>query len=336
MFPGVHLFVLRKSRKLSFMIDLRRLEILRELARCGTIAATAEAVHLTPSAVSQQMASLSREAGTAMLEPDGRRVRLTAAAQLLLSHAHEVFTHLEHAEADLAAFRRGNAGTVRLGAFASGIVSIAVPALADLARRSKLQVHVREVQPENAVDTLLSRSVDVALTMNAGDVTLGEDDPRLTSQHLLDDVLDVVLPASHLLAEQPEIDLADLAEEDWVLSMPGVPCWRAAIGTCAQAGFAPRVRHHADDFTGVIALISAGQGVGLVPRLAQPFLPHGPVVIRPVTGAPPLRRIGVQYRSGTANQPHIAPLLQSLAAVCTDDRFVPAIGSRTLSVAVLA
>lgn len=76
------------------MIDLRRLEILRELDRCKTVAATAVAVHLTPSAVSQQIASLAREAGTAMVEPDGRRIRLTAAAQILLAHAHAVFTHL--------------------------------------------------------------------------------------------------------------------------------------------------------------------------------------------------------------------------------------------------
>src|SRR6476469_7209032 len=102
-------------RKLSYMIDVRKLEILRELDRCGTVAATAEAVHLTASAVSQQLAALSREAGTPMLEPDGRRVRLTAAAEMLLAHAHEIFTHLEHAEADLASFRRGQAGTVRLG-----------------------------------------------------------------------------------------------------------------------------------------------------------------------------------------------------------------------------
>ena len=103
------------------MIDVRKLEILRELDRCGTIAATALAVHLTPSAVSQQLATLSREAGTPMLEPDGRRVRLTEAAQLLLSHAHQIFTHLEHAESDLAAFRRGDAGTVRLGTFSSAV-----------------------------------------------------------------------------------------------------------------------------------------------------------------------------------------------------------------------
>src|ERR1700712_4062378 len=135
------------------MIDVRRLEILRELDRCGTIAATAEVVHLTPSAVSQQLAALSREAGTPMLEPDGRRVRLTAAADLLLRHAHEVFTHLEAAESDLAAFRRGDAGVVRLGAFPTAIRGVVVPVLAEL-RGSRLELQIREVQPEHTVDAL--------------------------------------------------------------------------------------------------------------------------------------------------------------------------------------
>ena len=142
-------------RKLNCMIDVRKLEILRELDRCGTIAATAAAVHLTPSAVSQQLATLSREAGTPMLEPDGRRVRLTEAAQLLLSHAHQIFTHLEHAESDLAAFRRGDAGTVRLGTFSSAVKAIAVPVISDLATRTKLRVEIREVEPEDALDALL-------------------------------------------------------------------------------------------------------------------------------------------------------------------------------------
>jgi DNA-binding transcriptional LysR family regulator len=153
----VHLFVLHDNGKLNCMIDLRRLEILRELARCGTVAATAEAVHLTPSAVSQQLASLSREVGTAMIEPDGRRVRLTAAAELLLRHAHEIFTHLEHAESDLARFRDGAAGTVRLGAFATAIRGLAAPLLRTMEAASGLRIEIVQVDPEDTVDALLGR-----------------------------------------------------------------------------------------------------------------------------------------------------------------------------------
>lgn len=299
------------------MIDLRRLEILRELDRCGTIAATAEAVHLTASAVSQQLATLSREAGTPMLEADGRRVRLTAAAQLLLRHAHEVFTHLEHAESDLAAFRRGDAGVVRLGAFPTAIRGVAVPVIAAL-QGSKLEVQIREVQPEHAVDALLGRSVDMVLTLTGSAEVLGADDPRLRDEHLLDDVMDVVMPLGHPLAGRSEIDLRDLRDEDWISHMPGVPCWAAMRVACQRAGFVPRSRHNADDFTGAVALVAAGQGLCLLPRLAQGPFVSDPVVVLPFVGEPPVRRIAVQYRAGTHDQPHIAPVLAALRTVARE------------------
>jgi len=310
--PGVHLFILPLMRKMNCMIDVRKLEILSELDRCGTIGATAAAVHLTASAVSQQLASLSREAGTPMLEPDGRRVRLTEAAKLLLSHAHQIFAHMEYAESDLAAYRRGDAGTVRLGTFSSAIKSIAVPVVSDLARRSRLRVEIREVEPENAIDGLLARHVDVAVTLAIGDVLVGQDDQRMHSEHLLDDVMDVALPFGHRLAARAEVDLADLRDADWILATPGVPCWRITHDACERAGFRPRVRHYADEFVGVVGLISAGHGVSLVPRLAQPEFVGEAIVLRPVAGVTPVRRIGAQIRAGTADQPHIAPVLDAL------------------------
>jgi DNA-binding transcriptional LysR family regulator len=302
-------------RKLAYMIDVRKLEILRELSRCGTIAATAAAVHLTPSAVSQQMAALSREAGTAMLEPDGRRVRLTEAAQLLLSHAHQIFTHLEHAESDLAAFRRGDAGTVRLGTFSSAVKALAVPVISDLAAQSRLRVEIREVEPEEAFDFLLARTVDVSMTLASSDFLPNEDDKRLYTEHLLDDIEDVALPFDHPLAGNAEIDLADLADADWILARPGVPCWQLARDACERAGFIPKARHYADEFIGVVGLVAAGHGVSLLPRLAQPEFANEPIVLRPVAGLSPVRRIGAQIRAGTADQPHIAPVLASLRKI---------------------
>lgn len=297
------------------MIDLRRLEILRELARCGTVVATAQAVHLTPSAVSQQLASLSREVGTPMIEPDGRRVRLTAAAELLLRHAHEIFTHLEHAESDLARFRDGEAGTVRVGAFATAIRGLAAPLLRRIENSSGLRVEIVQVDPEDSVDALLARRVDIALTLTPGAQVVGADDPRLEHWHVVDDVLDVVLPLDHPLAGASEIDLADLAGDDWILGMNASACLVIARDACARAGFSPRTRHQAEDYTGFVALIAAGAAVGLLPRLAQGPFRHEPVAIVPVAGAPVARRIEVQYRAGTANQPHIAPVLAVLREV---------------------
>jgi DNA-binding transcriptional LysR family regulator len=305
-------------RKMHFMIDVRKLEILRELERCGTIAATATAVHLTPSAVSQQLASLSREAGTPMLEPDGRRVRLTEAAQLLLSHAHQIFTHLEHAESDLAAFRRGDAGTVRLGTFSSAVKAVAVPVISDLAARSRLRVEIREVEPEDVLDALLARTVDVSMTLASSDLLPGQDDQRVHSEHLFDDVMDVALPFDHPLAGRAQIELSELADADWIIARPGVPCWRLTREACERAGFVPNARHYADEFIGVVGLIAAGHGVGLLPRLAQPEFRGEPIVLRPVAGFSPVRRIGAQIRAGTADQPHIAPVLEALRRIAAD------------------
>ena len=234
---------------LTGMIDVRKLEILRELDRCGTIAATAQAVHLTPSAVSQQFAALSRETGTAMLEPDGRRVRLTEAARLLLSHAHAIFTHLEHARVrsrGLPPRRRRHrpAGHVQLRD-----QGIAVPVLSDLATRTRLRVELREVEPEDAFDGLLSRtstcrwccratpSCRVRTTNGWSRAPAGRRDGRG--------------PAVRPSAGGPaEIELADLADADWIIARPGVPCRQLTWDACERAGFVPRARHYADEFMG--------------------------------------------------------------------------------------
>ena len=180
---------------------------------------------------------------------------------------------------------------------------------------SKLELQIREVQPEHTVDALLGRQVDIALTLTGGADVLGADDPRLHDEHLLDDVMDVALPVGHPLAGRSEIDLRDLRDEDWISHMPGVPCWAAMRVACQRAGFVPRSRHNADDFTGAVALVAAGQGLCLLPRLAQGPFVSDPVVVRPFLGEPPLRRVAVQYRSGTHDQPHIAPVLAALRAV---------------------
>jgi len=293
------------------MIDVRRLQILRELARCGTIAATAEAVHLTPSAVSQQLAALSKEAGTAMLEPDGRRVRLTTAAELLLAHAHEIFAHLEHAEADLASFRRGQAGTVRLGGFPTSIRGIAVPALRMVAARSGIQVLVVQVGPEDAEDALLARTVDVAITLIPPGSTVDGSDARFEAEHLFDENIDIVLPDDHPLADRAEVALADLADEDWI-GLPGGFCWTITMAACAAAGFTPRSVHSVDEDSAVLGLVAAHAGVATIPRLARSRCQTDPVVVRPVADGTLTRRIALRYRAGTAAQPHIAPLLAVL------------------------
>ena len=125
-----------------------------------------------------------------------------------------------------------------------------MPVLSDLATRTRLRVELREVEPEDAFDGLLSRHVDLSMVLSGDTHLPGSDDARVVCEHLLDDVMDVALPFDHPMADRPEIDLADLADADWIIATPGVPCHQLTWDACNRSGFAPRARHYADEFIG--------------------------------------------------------------------------------------
>ncbi|MEU5582651.1 LysR substrate-binding domain-containing protein [Streptomyces huasconensis] len=146
------------------MLDVRRLHLLRELDRRGTIAAVAEALTFTASAVSQQLGVLEREAGVPLLERSGRRVILTPAGRSLVAHADAVLNRLEQAAAELAGARDGIGGPLRIGTFPSGGHTIVPAALAELARRHPaLEPMVREIDSARVSDGLRAGELDVAL-----------------------------------------------------------------------------------------------------------------------------------------------------------------------------
>src|SRR5689334_18382646 len=146
------------------MLDLRRLRLLRELARRGTITAVAEALSYSPSAVSQQLAALERETGVRLLEPTGRRVRLTAEADLLVSHAEVLLEEMERTEAALARSMHDTRGTLRVAAFQTAVLALMPPALAQLhASHPSLRVEITELAPEVALPALTSGEFDIVL-----------------------------------------------------------------------------------------------------------------------------------------------------------------------------
>src|SRR5262245_3493102 len=143
------------------MLDLRRLRLLSELARRGTIAEVATVVGYTPSAVSQSLAQLEREAGIALLERDGRRVRLTAAARRLVEHVDRVLAELDVAEAELASEHGAVRGEVVIGAFPSAAASIVAPAVQKLGESyGELSCAIREHEPEDGLGLLRSGELD--------------------------------------------------------------------------------------------------------------------------------------------------------------------------------
>ena len=217
-------------------------------------AATAVALHLTPSAVSQQLAGLAREVGAPLLEHRGRGVVLTGQARLLLSHADTVLEELDRTRAALEAWSGGTVGEVRVGSLSTGISALVAPALGRLHdERPGLVVRVDELEPAGSLRALDAGDLDVAVTVDHP----GAPSRRDTRYHRVDliaDVMDALLPPDHRLAASSEVDLADLATDVWVGSAGNDACGHIVSGVCATAGFTPDVRHRCQEWDAVAAL----------------------------------------------------------------------------------
>jgi len=280
------------------MLDVHRLRLLRELAYRETIAAVAQALRFTPSAVSQQLTVLEREAGVPLLERTGRRVRLTPAGRELVAHAEEVLARLEGAEAALAA-RHGVTGTLRLGAFPSAARILLPPALIALGRdHPGLELEVDEVDPALAAEALRTGDLDAALTHDY-DLVPVPAHPALESTVVLTEPMYV---ASARPPDEPADPVGSFRDESWIMGKPGTMCRLAAERICQVAGFQPRIRHQSNDFPTVLALVAAGQGPTIVPRLATVNAPAG-VVLTPL---PTTTRVSVAHRRGAGDHPAIA------------------------------
>jgi molybdate transport repressor ModE-like protein len=309
------------------MIDVRRLRVLRALADHGTVAAAAEALHLTPSAVSQQLAALEREVGQPIVEKRGRGLILTGAGDVLLEHAHALFAQLERAEADVAAHGRGELGTVAVGAFPTALAAIAAPAAQALATtHPRLHLELLDVESPHCFAALIEERIDLAISMQSESAP-AVDDPRFSRWPLLDDPLDAVLPRDHPLADRSAVALDALAAETWVGPSPGTSCLEVTLAGCAAAGFVPPLVHRTNDFATIMTFVAAGLGVALVPRLAQDRVPAG-VAIVPLRGTPPARRVFAATRRGSEARPVLAATRQALEAAAALAAPAPAAASR--------
>ncbi|MET8566763.1 LysR family transcriptional regulator [Streptomyces sp. NPDC004783] len=294
--------------------DIRKLQILSTLRDRGTVTATAEALHMTPSAVSQQLTNLSRQLGVELLQAQGRRVRLTDAARLVLRHAEAVFEQLERADTELAAYVDGEAGEVRVGAFSTAVPALVVPAVTALrAARPGITVRVREAEAQEAYELLAAQEVDLALSLAAQAPTAG--DPRFTRVPLLADPLDVALPRDHPLAGAAGLRLADLAAEPWIFGGSG-PWSDITRGACEAAGFRPHQGHAAAGWTAILAMVEAGMGVALVPRMAA--VPRTGVVMRDLREDRPVRHVVAAVRKGAGEGGAVSRVLDALRRAATD------------------
>lgn len=296
----------------TFNVDLRRLTVLRELQRRGSLARTAEALHLTPSAVSQQLAALAREMGVPLTEREGRGVRLTAQARVLLAHADVIAAQLERARADLAAYGEGGRGSVTVGCFSSGILGLlpgAMNALAD--RLPQVRIDVVEAEPPDIFTALDSGQVDLAVAVDFA-AAPPHTDRRYHRLDLFTDVLDLAVPAGHRLAGRDRVGLREFAADPWIIGAASSCCGAVARSVCAAAGFTPDIRHAVNDWGALAALVEAGQGVALIPRLVQPLYAHRRLVLLTTEGAPPSRNVFAAVRTGAEGDPVLVAVREQL------------------------
>ena len=277
------------------MLDVRRLRVLREVALRGSIAGAAEALRFTPSAVSQQVAKLEREAGVPLVERGPRSVRLTPAGWRLVDHAEAILDRLARAEFELRALA-GEPPALRLGAITTAAVGIVPDALVRFgAARPDVEVTVTEADPLVSLAHLPTRELDLAIVFEYDYVPLPSD-ARIVFEVLLEEPLRVVLPESHSLAKRRAVRLADLADETWIHSTLRSSCRPFTERACRAAGFEPRIRFEFDDYAAMQNLVASGAGVALAPDLGLTRLSPG-VAARPIAFGPK-RRILAAYRDG--------------------------------------
>jgi len=288
------------------MLELRRLRLLKELHERGTIAAVADALQFTPSAVSQQLAMLERETGVTLLEKAGRGVRLTDPALVLVGHAGALLDRAARAEAELAAAAGTVAGRARIATFQSVALELAIPAMHSLAGAApRLRTELIEAEPEQAIPALALGDVDLVLADEWQHQPLRLPN-GLERHELFDDPVHLALPESLRHAT-----FAELNQAAWTTGQPGMAWEEMTQRTCrALGGFDPDIRHRTSDATVSLALVARGLAVALVPGLAIPD-EHPGVTLR-ATGV--TRRILAVVREADAARPSVQAALASLGA----------------------
>ncbi|WP_052864300.1 LysR substrate-binding domain-containing protein [Streptomyces niger] len=289
------------------MFDLHRLRLLRELKQRGTLAAVAAALSYAPSSVSQQLSQLEAEVGVRLLEPVGRRVRLTEQAEILVAHTDAVLERLERAEADIATSLADLTGTLRIASFQTAALAL-VPTMLDVLRdrHPHLRVHVTHMEPERALPALQARDFDLVLAEEYP----GNPNPRpadLEQEDLFEDPLHLALPGAidgPNAAESPLAALRSLADHPWVMEPEGTAARHWAVTLCRNAGFEPDVRFETTDLLLHLRLVEQQHAAAFLPELTWRGSPPG-VPLRRLPRGQRSRRLCTVVRRGRSRHPAV-------------------------------
>jgi molybdate transport repressor ModE-like protein len=302
------------------MLSFERLRILHAVATRGSVSAAAKALHVTDSAVSQQIAKLETELGQTLLERSGRGVRLTSPAAVLVEHTQRMLSLLESAEAEFDAQRENVFGQVAVAAFPTAARGLAPAALEGLrASYPQLRVVICEREPPESVPALIRGDVDLVIGQDWENAPLPQPE-GLERAHLLDDVADIALYPGHPLASREVVDLDDLRSDPWItwgqtgadsgdMHIPARWCDQWLVYTLRSRGHEPLIAHTACEHATQLALVRAGLGVCVIPRLGRDPLPRG---VRIVGVRPVLRRhIYALWRAANTRRRAIALTIEA-------------------------
>jgi DNA-binding transcriptional LysR family regulator len=292
------------------VLNLERLRVLHAVATTGSVVGAAAMLHVTTSAVSQQIGRLERETGQQLVERHGRGLRLTQAGLLLAGHAAGLLAYVERVESSLAEHRGAVAGPLRVGAFATAARGLLPGVLRELRDRyPALTVTLREVEPHEALPALRRGLLDIGVAQDwEGDPLAVADE--LSRRELLEDRFDVAMPRSHPLAGRSAVTMDDLADEEWISWSTGQICHDWLAGRLRAIGVEPRIAHTAAEHSTQMALVAAGLGVAVIPRLGRDPAPAA-VRFVPVE-PPPVRRVFAVWRTSASSRPAISATLAAL------------------------
>jgi molybdate transport repressor ModE-like protein len=256
-------------------LDLAQLVALQAVARTGSISAAASVLHITTSAVSQRLTKMEREVGQPLLCKRGRGVRLTDAAELLVDYADRILSIVDEAAVALENQQGSVAGKIHVAAFSTAARGLLPAALGTLLEsHPDLRVEVGEMEPDVCIPALMRGQIDIAIVQDWFNLPL-ELSSDLIKFPLLDDVVDITLPAEHRLAGRATVSFDDLLDEPWVSWPARTVCHNWLLYTFHARGAEPNIVHTAAEHATQFALVAAGLGVAAVPRLGRDFTPSG-------------------------------------------------------------
>ncbi|MGW9634897.1 LysR family transcriptional regulator [Nocardiopsis alba] len=292
------------------MLSVDRLRVLHAIAVHGSLSAASQALHVTNSAVSQQLAKLEREVGQPLVERNGRGVRLTAAAELLVDHASRILSLVHQAEADLEAHRDDVTGHLRLSAIPTAIRGLLPRALLALREEHPgLHVELSEEEPHEILPSMMRGEADMALVVDwdGAPMPLPEGMSRAP---ITDDVSDIALPADHPLAHSELLQLDEILDLPWISWSRGSICDDWLHDMIRRRGGEPRIVHNVEEHQTKLALIAAGIGAAVMPRMGRGPLPEG---VRMIPVQPALvRQVYVFWRTDASRRPAIRAVVRAL------------------------